>query len=104
MLKALIIAFIKQNGRKPNAMEMLKLKFKASSQAGKGQILKPDFSKGDPKRWINQGIPKKKKIPETEAELKIRMELENKEAVARIRKKKANLFKDVEATGKKDPN
>ena len=102
-MQRLILEFIKRMGRKPNAVEMLKLRFKASSMK-EGQLLKPDFSKGDPKRWINQGIPKKKKIPETEAELKIRMELENKEAVARIRKKKANPFKDVEATGKIDPN
>ena len=53
---------------------------------------------------FNKAFNKKKKIPETEAELKIRMERENKEAVARIKEKKANPFKDVEATGKKDPN
>jgi hypothetical protein len=40
-------------GRKPNAVEMLKLKFKASSMK-EGQILKPDFGKGDPKGWMDR--------------------------------------------------
>jgi len=56
MLKQLINLFIKQTGRKPNAVEMLKLNFKASSMK-EGQILKGDFSKGDPKRWTrDKGI------------------------------------------------
>ena len=38
MLKALIQLFIKQNGRNPNAVELLKLKFKAANQSGKGKV------------------------------------------------------------------
>ena len=44
-LKKLIAAFIKQNGRKPNAIETLQLKFRASDLADKGQVLKPNFGK-----------------------------------------------------------
>ena len=39
MLKALIQLFIKQNGRNPNAVELLKLKFKAANQSGKGKVI-----------------------------------------------------------------
>jgi len=39
MLKALIQLFIKQTGRKPNAIELLKLKFKAANQSGKGKVI-----------------------------------------------------------------
>ena len=52
-MRKLILEFIKRMGRKPNAVEMLKLKFKASSMK-EGQILKPDFGKGDPKGWMDR--------------------------------------------------
>jgi hypothetical protein len=39
MLKQLINLFIKKNGRSPNAIEMLQLKFKAAQQSGKGQVI-----------------------------------------------------------------
>ena len=39
MLKQLINLFIKKNGRSPNALEMLQLKFKAAQQSGKGQVI-----------------------------------------------------------------
>jgi hypothetical protein len=39
MLKILLQNFIKVNGRSPNAIEMLQLRFKAASQANRGQIL-----------------------------------------------------------------
>ena len=39
MLKELIKLFIRTNGRKPNALEMLQLKFKAAQQSGKGQVI-----------------------------------------------------------------
>ena len=48
MLKQLINLFIKTNGRKPNSLEMLQLKFKAAQQSGKGQILRPEFGKKKP--------------------------------------------------------
>ena len=48
MFKLLLQNFIKANGRSPNAIEMLQLKFKAASQANRGQILpfkqKRDFA------------------------------------------------------------
>ncbi len=48
MFKLLLQNFIKINGRSPNAIEMLQLKFKAASQANRGQILpfkqKRDFA------------------------------------------------------------
>ena len=53
-MNLIIKEFIKRMGRKPNAIELLQLKFKASREAGKGQILKPDFSKGDPKGWMDR--------------------------------------------------
>ena len=39
MLKKLIELFIKTNGRSPNALEMLQLKFKAAQQSGKGEVI-----------------------------------------------------------------
>ena len=48
MFKLLLQNFIKANGRSPNAIEMLQLKFKAASQANRGQVLpfkqKRDFA------------------------------------------------------------
>ncbi len=48
MFKLLLQNFITKNGRSPNAIEMLQLRFKAASQANKGQILpfkqKRDFA------------------------------------------------------------
>ena len=39
MFKLLLQNFIKANGRSPNAIEMLQLKFKAASQANRGQVI-----------------------------------------------------------------
>jgi len=39
MLKKLLELFIKTNGRKPNKLEWLQLKFKASQQSGKGEVV-----------------------------------------------------------------
>ena len=58
MLKQLINLFIKQNGRKPNAIELLKLKFKASGQTGKEKVLKiPTEYKKPPSPKKEEGIP-----------------------------------------------
>ena len=65
-------------------------KFKAKEDVYEGMI--------DPKSNVG------KKLAFVRQQLKLRMERKNKEAVARIKEKKANPFKDVEATGKKDPN
>jgi hypothetical protein len=39
MLKFLLSQFVKKKGRTPNAIEMLQLKFKASQQVGKGEVV-----------------------------------------------------------------
>jgi hypothetical protein len=39
MLKFLLSQFVKRTGRTPNAIEMLQLKFKASQQVGKGEVV-----------------------------------------------------------------
>ena len=48
MLKELIKLFIRTNGRNPNKLELLQLRFKAAQESGKGQILTPDFNKKKP--------------------------------------------------------
>ena len=63
MLKQLINLFIKKNGRSPNAIEMLQLKFKAaqqSGQSGKGQVIQ------FPKDRITDWRKAKSRPPETE--------------------------------------
>ena len=75
----------------------------------KKMIDKPGLKEFKAKEDVYEGMidPKSnvgKKLAFVRQQLKLRMERENKEAVARIKEKKANPFKDVEATGKKDPN
>ena len=63
MLKQLINLFIKKNGRSPNAIEMLQLKFKAaqqSGQSGKGEVIQ------FPKDRITDWTKAKSRPPETE--------------------------------------
>ena len=61
MFKLLLQNFIKKNGRSPNAIEMLQLKFKAASQANKGQVLpfkqKRDFA-AEIQAMVNDGTLK----------------------------------------------
>ena len=57
MLQALIKAFIKENGRKPNAIELLKLKLKASGQTGKEKVLKI------PTKYKKPPSPEKESFP-----------------------------------------
>ena len=38
-LQFLLSLFFKKNGRAPNAIEMLQLKFKASQQVSKGEVV-----------------------------------------------------------------
>ena len=61
MFKLLLQNFIKTKGRSPNAIEMLQLKFKAASQANRGQILpfkqKRDFP-AEIKSMIDDGTIK----------------------------------------------
>ena len=77
MLKSLITAFIKQNGRNPNAVELLKLKFKAASQSGKGKVFDLTGKQIDTSRPIIGG----KNVAETEAQVKARMVKENRRNV-----------------------
>ena len=62
MLKQLINLFIKKNGRSPNAIEMLQLKFKAAQQSGKGQVIEfprdkiTDWRKPRPTEGESAGI------------------------------------------------
>ena len=53
MLKQLINLFIKKNGRSPNAIEMLQLKFKAAEQAGKGKVI--EFPRDKITDWRKAG-------------------------------------------------
>ena len=58
MLKILIQNFIKENGRPPNPIELLQLKFKASGQIEKGNITKiPTKYKKPPSPKKEEGIP-----------------------------------------------
>ena len=57
-LKKLIAEFIKKNGRKPNAIELLQLRFKASGQTGKEKVLNiPTAYKKPPSPKKEKGIP-----------------------------------------------
>ena len=62
MLKELIKLFIRTNGRNPNNLELLQLKFKAAQQSGKGQILTPDFGKNKPWYKVEGELTHKDKI------------------------------------------
>ena len=55
MFKQLINLFIKKNGRSPNALEMLQLKFKAAQQSGKGKVFDMKGNPLDPNKPIIGG-------------------------------------------------
>ena len=70
MLKELIKLFIRTNGRKPNKLELLQLKFKAAQQSGKGEVIefprdkitdwtKPRPTTGKKADVVSSGIGKK---------------------------------------------
>ena len=98
MLKKLIEIFIKTNGRSPNALEMLQLKFKAAQQSGKGQIIQfpkdriTDWRTPRPTSELQSGIMKatgsKPTVVKTEAQIKSQIEKQNKEAIKRLKNKK----------------
>ena len=58
MLKKLLELFIKTNGRKPNKLEWLQLKFKASQQSGKGEVV--PFPKDNITEVLKKESPLKK--------------------------------------------
>ena len=63
MLKKLIELFIKTNGRSPNALEMLQLKFKAAQQSGKGKVI--EFPRDKITDWTkSQSRPRETEIIE----------------------------------------
>ena len=108
MLKKLIEIFIKTNGRSPNALEMLQLKFKAAQQSGKGQIIQfpkdriTDWRTPRPTSELQSGIMKatgsKPTAVKTEAQIKAEIEAGNKAAVQKIKidKLKKDVLKEIE--------
>ena len=62
MLKELIKLFIRTNGRNPNNLELLQLKFKAAQQSGKGKVIEfpkervTDFTKARPEPGMFDNI------------------------------------------------
>ena len=107
MLKKLIEIFIKTNGRSPNALEMLQLKFKAAQQSGKGQIIQfpkdriTDWRTPRPTSELQSGIMKatgsKPTAVKTEAQIKAEIEAGNKAAVQKIKidKLKKDVLKEI---------
>jgi len=82
MLKRLIQLFIRTNGRKPNNLEMILLKQKATKQAVDERkiVSMVDRQPVNPNKPILGG----KNVPETEAEIAARLTKQNKETVANI--------------------
>ena len=123
MLKTLIQLFIKQNGRNPNAIELLKLKFKAANQSGKGKVI--EFPKdritpfykprpGDVKKNVeevyfdNPNDPRlfkpdtKKPLFKDSPERIAKIKADNKAAAERLRNKKKTV-EDFRDDGDFDP-
>jgi len=108
MLKELIKLFIRKNGRSPNALEMLQLKFKAAQQSGKGQIIQfpkdriTDWTKARPTSELQSGIMKatgsKPTVVKTEAQIKSGIEAGNKAAVQKMKidKLRKDVLKEIE--------
>ena len=108
MLKILLKQFIQRTGRKPNALEMLQLKFKAAQQSGKGQIIQfpkdriTDWTKARPTSELQSGIMKatgsKPTVVKTEAQIKSGIEAGNKAAVQKMKidKLRKDVLKEIE--------
>ena len=93
-LKRLIAEFIKKNGRKPNAIETIQLKFRANDMANKGQIIKPDFKNiPGPKNQImgSKGI----KGLELAEDRKARLQAEGKEMMDKLGLKEFTRREDL---------
>jgi len=105
MLKLLLSQFVKKNGRSPNAIEMLQLKFKASQQAGKGEVIEfpsnriTDFTKARPQppeiKKIN-GIQTTRGMGDLFAK---QLEKLNKESVKRFKDKMKKEPEDMAGGG-----
>ena len=101
MLKQLINLFIKKNGRLPNALEMLQLKFKAAQQSGKGEVIQfprdkiTDWTKARPTtkgEVIDTSFAPGKDakgniVEESPSQIKARIEKQNKEAIKNLKDK-----------------
>jgi len=87
MLKRLIQLFIRTNGRKPNNLEMILLKQKATKQAVDERkiVSMVDRQPVNPNKPILGGM----NVPETESEILKRIKNQNKEAVKNWPEKKA---------------
>ena len=102
MLQRLIQLFIRTNGRNPNKLEMLQLRFKAAQESKKGEVIEfprdkiTDWTKArpqPPQTKIIDGIQTtrgmgdlferqlKKTVKKTEAQIKKELEKQNKEAI-----------------------
>ena len=88
--KLLVAAYKSAKGVMPQGIDMLKLKMKARQKViDAKKIIKVNFDKGN--NWMKakpQSTKVKGKAAETEAEMIVRMNRQNKESVARLKEKK----------------
>jgi hypothetical protein len=113
MLKELIKLFIRTNGRNPNNLELLQLKFKAAQQSGKGKVIEfpkervTDWTKARPEPGMFDNIfakmqkdrGKKPKVVKTEAQIKKEIEKQNKESIQRFKDKMKDPPEDLAGGG-----
>ena len=88
--KLLVAAYKSAKGVMPQGIDMLKLKMKARQKViDAKKVIKVNFDKGN--NWMKakpQSTKVKGKAAETEAEMIVRMNRQNKESVARLKEKK----------------
>jgi len=88
--KLLVAAYKSAKGVMPEGIDMLKLKMKAKQKViDAKKVIKVNFDKGN--NWMKakpQSTKVKGKAAETEAEMIVRMNRQNKESVARLKEKK----------------
>ena len=88
--KLLVAAYKSAKGVMPQGIDMLKLKMKAKQKViDAKKVIKVNFDKGN--NWMKakpQSTKVKGKAAETEAEMIVRMNRQNKESVARLKEKK----------------
>ena len=86
--KLLVAAYKSAKGVMPQGIDMLKLKMKARQKViDAKKVIKVNFDKGN--NWMKAKPQSTKgKVAETEAEMIVRMNRQNKESVARLKEKK----------------
>jgi hypothetical protein len=86
--KLLVAAYKSAKGVMPQGIDMLKLKMKARQKViDAKKVIEVNFDKGN--NWMKAKPQSTKgKVAETEAEMIVRMNKQNKESVARLKKKK----------------